>query len=183
MVYTVTLEPSEILIQKRCCNSLNYTGRRDVNFTLGGIHCTNYKFIKGIASTVEFDTKIALVIRNDLELWQKLNVTAFLTSGIVGTTEGIMGEAYRDADGSLYHPLVIQPMIILAATTQELTRTCQRAASRELRVAVYIEDMFTTGHDDANRAAVSAYSAAELPLVGLSMRGERKVVDKVSALV
>ena len=41
-----------------------------------------------------FDTKIAIVIRDDLAVWQKLNVTAFLTSGILGATEGLLGEAY-----------------------------------------------------------------------------------------
>ena len=30
-----------------------------------------------------FDTKIAIVIRDDLAPWQELNVTAFLTSGIL----------------------------------------------------------------------------------------------------
>ena len=29
---------------------------------------------------MQFDTKIAVVIRTDLEAWQKLNVAAFLTS-------------------------------------------------------------------------------------------------------
>ena len=41
-----------------------------------------------------FDTKIAIVIRDDLAVWQKLNVTAFLTSSILGATEGLLGEAY-----------------------------------------------------------------------------------------
>ena len=31
---------------------------------------------------MQFDTKIAVVIRNDLQAWQKLNVAAFLTSGV-----------------------------------------------------------------------------------------------------
>jgi hypothetical protein len=31
---------------------------------------------------MQFDTKVALVIRTDLEAWQKLNVAAFLASGI-----------------------------------------------------------------------------------------------------
>jgi Uncharacterized protein conserved in bacteria len=46
-----------------------------------------------------FDTKIAVVIRDDLAVWQKLNVVAFLTSGIVGAHEGLLGEAYEDAEG------------------------------------------------------------------------------------
>lgn len=32
-----------------------------------------------------FDTKIAIVLRDDLAVWQKLNVTTFLVSGIAGT--------------------------------------------------------------------------------------------------
>jgi hypothetical protein len=129
---------------------------------------------------MEFDTKIVLVVRHDLELWQKLNVTAFLTSGIVGTTDGIMGESYADASGLAYSPLVIQPMIILGATADELARTRRRAVDRGVRVAVYIEDMFTTGHDDANRAAVAQYASEELPLAGLSMRADKKIVDKIT---
>jgi hypothetical protein len=31
---------------------------------------------------MQFDTKIAIAIRSDLETWQKLNVAAFLASGI-----------------------------------------------------------------------------------------------------
>ena len=52
-----------------------------------------------------FDTKIAIVVRDDLAVWQKLNVTAFLTSGIVGATEGLLGEPYEDAAGNTYNPL------------------------------------------------------------------------------
>ena len=42
---------------------------------------------------MEFDTKIKIVLRNDLMMWQKLNVTAFLMSGI-GGTQNIIGEPY-----------------------------------------------------------------------------------------
>ena len=31
----------------------------------------------------DFDTKVAVVVREDLATWQKLNVTAFLTSAVV----------------------------------------------------------------------------------------------------
>lgn len=31
---------------------------------------------------MKFDTKIAIVVRADLPTWQKLNMTAFLASGI-----------------------------------------------------------------------------------------------------
>ena len=127
-----------------------------------------------------FDTKIALVVRNDLELWQKLNVTAFLTSGVIGNTQNIMGESYEDASNVQYHPLAIQPMIILSASAAELARTRRRAADRSMPVAIYIEDMFATGHDAANRETVRQYPSEELPLVGLAMRGDKKIVDKIT---
>jgi hypothetical protein len=31
---------------------------------------------------MQFDTKIAVIIRTDLEAWQKLNVASFLAGGI-----------------------------------------------------------------------------------------------------
>ena len=52
-----------------------------------------------------FETKIAIVIRDDLAVWQKLNVTAFLTSGLVGAHKDLLGEAYEDAAGNKYSPL------------------------------------------------------------------------------
>ena len=44
-----------------------------------------------------FDTKIAIIIRDDLATWQKLNVTAFLMSGITVENPGIVGKITKDA--------------------------------------------------------------------------------------
>jgi hypothetical protein len=38
----------------------------------------------------------------DLARWQKLDVVAFPTSGVVGATPGLIGEAYEDAAGNKY---------------------------------------------------------------------------------
>ena len=48
-----------------------------------------------------------------------------------------------------------------------------------MKPAVYTEDMFKTTHDAANREAVRAVIRADLNLVGLAMRAERKVIDKI----
>src|SRR5262249_43283290 len=58
---------------------------------------------------VRFDTKIAVVLRDDLAVWQKTNVTAFLVSGIAGTVPEVVGEPYRDASGNEYLPMLVQP--------------------------------------------------------------------------
>jgi hypothetical protein len=38
---------------------------------------------------VRFDTKLVVVLRDDLAVWQT-NVTAFLVSGIAGTVPGVV---------------------------------------------------------------------------------------------
>ena len=127
-----------------------------------------------------FGTKIAIVVREDLATWQKLNVTAFLTSGIVGANEGLLGEAYQDAAGNSYSPLVVQPMIVLAADAETLRTIYRRAMERGARLSLYIEDMFATGHDAANRAAVKQYAPDSMTVVGLALREDKKLVDKIT---
>ena len=92
-----------------------------------------------------FDTKIAIVVRDDLATWQKLNVTAFLTSGIVGASPDIIGEAYRDAENNTYHSLCAQPIIVLSADGEALKAIHRRALERKVPHGLYIEEMFTTG--------------------------------------
>lgn len=127
-----------------------------------------------------FDTKIAIVVREDLAVWQKLNVTAFLTSGIVGSDGELLGERYEDAAGNLYTPLAIQPIIVLSADAKTINTVYRRALERGARLSLYIEDMFKTGHDAANRAVVRQYKPDEMKVVGLALREDRKTVDKIT---
>ena len=125
-----------------------------------------------------FDTKIAVIVRDDLAVWQKLNVTAFTVSGIAGTND-LMGEPYEDADGVRYLPMIVQPIMVYGASAEEMRTVYGRARSREVPFAVYTQDLFATPHDEANRAAVKAAKSDDLALVGLAFRAERKVVDKI----
>ncbi len=128
---------------------------------------------------MEFTTKIAIVVADDLASWQKFNVVAFLTSGVVGQAENMLGEEYVDRSGQAYHPLCVQPMVRFKADRAKMPTFLARAERREVKAAVYIEDMFATGHDAANRATVANYATADLPLVGIAIRADRKEVDKI----
>ncbi|MGH2514635.1 MAG: DUF2000 family protein [Ktedonobacterales bacterium] len=131
------------------------------------------------AARVRFETKIALVLRADLPVWQKVNMAAFLASGIAATMESAVGEPYEDAAGARYLQMFRQPVLVFAATAEQLRRAYERARSRELPIAIFTEDLFATGHDEANRAAVRAVSGADLRLAGLALRAGRKAVDAV----
>jgi hypothetical protein len=129
--------------------------------------------------TMRFDTKIAVAVRADLEPWQKLNVTAFLASGIAASAEDIMGKPYEDGSGNTYLELFRQPVVVYSAHGHTLSQAHQRALARGMPMAVYTMDMFATGNDDDNRAVVRAVPADELRFAGLALHGPRNAVDKI----
>ena len=130
-------------------------------------------------SRVDFDTKVAVVLRDDLAGWQRANVAAFLISGIVATTDGITGPDYEDGSGNTYLPMLVQPVQVFESDGAGLRRAWARAGAREVKVAIYTADLFATMNDDDNRAAVKAVVAEDLDLVGLALRADRKLVDKI----
>lgn len=132
-----------------------------------------------MASTIRFDTKIAVVLREDLATWQKLNVTAFLVSGIAGTRSEVMGEPYEDADGTMYLPMFRQPVLVFAANEQTIKGAHEKALARDMPMSIFTEELFKTGNDRDNRAEVIAVKRDDLRLVGLAVYGPKNGVDKV----
>ena len=96
-----------------------------------------------------FDTKIAIIVRDDLANWQKLNVTAFLMSGIAGANPDIIGEPYQDAAANSHLPMSVQPVIVLTGAGNVMTNIRNRAHSRGVETVAYIEEMFATGRGAA----------------------------------
>jgi hypothetical protein len=128
----------------------------------------------------DFDTKIAVVVRDDLAGWQRLNVCAFLISGVTAAAgPAAIGEDYLDADGNHYLPLLVQPVLVFEAGAEKLKTVRERAARREVPIALYTAEMFATGHDVANRAAVRAVTASDLDVVGIALRAPHRDADAV----
>ena len=128
----------------------------------------------------DFPTKAAVVVRDDLHVWQRLNVTGFLVSGLVGgTEERVVGDDYVDADEQHYLPMLVQPLLILEASASKLQTVRRRAAERDVPVAIYTSELFATGHDEANRAAVHAVPTEDLDLVGIGLRAPHRDADAI----
>ncbi len=125
-----------------------------------------------------FDTRIAVVVRDDLLTWQKLNVTAFTVSGIAGLPD-VLGEPYVDGSDVRYLPMIRQPITIFTADREQLRAVYEQALERDVQFSIYTEELFATPHDEANRAAVRAVRSEDLNLVGLALRGRKKVMDKL----
>jgi hypothetical protein len=128
---------------------------------------------------MRFDTKIAVVLRTDVAVWQRLNMVAFLVSGIAARSEGIIGADYVDGSGRIYLPMFRQPVLVFGTDAEGVRSAYERAVARELTLSIFTDELFATGHDEANRAAVAAVPSDALSLAGIALYGERKKVDAV----
>ena len=128
---------------------------------------------------MRFDTKIAIAVRSDLATWQKLNVTAFLASGVAAGVPEVAGKPYEDGSGNRYLEMFRQPVLIYTGPGEALAAARERAVARGMPAALYTEELFETGDDDSNRAAVRAVAAESLVLAGIAVYGPRNAVDKV----
>lgn len=125
---------------------------------------------------MNLDKKIAIVVREDLLTWQKLNVTAFLASGF--GTQDIMGENYKDKSGKVYLPMSGQPILVYSANREEMKAILAKAVNREIEISIYNEEMFSTNNDVDNRAMIEKYATEEIEPVGLGLCGKKQHVDK-----
>jgi hypothetical protein len=131
-------------------------------------------------AVTDFPTKAAVVVRDDLAVWQRLNVTGFLVSGLVGGAgERVVGEDYVDADGARYLPMLVQPLLVLEASGEKLRTVRRRAGERGVPIAIYTTELFATGRDQDNRAAVRSVPTEDLDLVGIGLRAPHRDADAV----
>ncbi|MDR0811831.1 MAG: DUF2000 family protein, partial [Paludibacter sp.] len=68
--------------------------------------------------TSVYENKIAIVLRNDLQDWQKLNITAFLASSIAIAFPDTHGKPFINASKSKFLPFINQPVLIYKADTE-----------------------------------------------------------------
>src|SRR6185312_17075190 len=107
-----------------------------------GVEATIGRLFPAGCLIMQFDTKIAVVIRANLEAWQKLNVACFLTSGVAAAFPECIGEPYFDGSGTRYLSLIGQPILIYEAPDRAaLSRALERALARSVTPAVYTEEM------------------------------------------
>lgn len=128
---------------------------------------------------MKFDTKIAVALREDLPVWQKLNITAFTVSGIAARQAETVGENYIDGSGNYYLPMFRQPVLVFSGSAPALREAYERAMAQNVKLAIFTEALFATGNDVDNRAAVRAVPREDLKLVGMAFHVDRKLADKI----
>lgn len=49
-----------------------------------------------------------------------------------------------------------------------------------MTTSLYVDEMFSTGHDAANRAVFAEFAPDDAKVVGIALRAEKKLVDKIT---
>ena len=126
-----------------------------------------------------YDKKIAIVIKDDLLLWQKLNVTAFLAGSVAIQFEETHGKAFVNASGTTYLPFIKHPILIYKADTKEqLKRAFGRAKERALNIGIYTYPLLSTKNEEGNHIEIAKFTDDEQELAGIIIYGENKKADK-----
>ena len=126
-----------------------------------------------------YDNKVAVVILNTLENWQKLNVTSFLASSIAIAFPETHGSPLISASGTPYLPFIKHPILVYAAESEEqVKRIFNRASDRGLNIGIYTKELFATKNEEGNINEIAKHHDGELNLVGIIIYGENKKVDK-----
>ena len=128
---------------------------------------------------MQYETKIAIAVWNNLETWRKLNAVSFLAGGLVGQAPELIGEPYADASGTQYGAMIRQPILVYEVEKADLAKANGRALSRGEVPIIFTAELFETGNDNDNRAAVAAVPLEELDIVAIALHADRKTVDKV----
>ena len=125
------------------------------------------------------ENKIAIVIKNDLESWQKLNVASFLASSVAIQFPDTHGKPFINASKSEYLPFIKHPILIYKADTDaEIKRAFNRAKERELNIGIYTASLFATKNEEENLIEIAKYKDDEQNLVGIVIYGDSKKVNK-----
>ncbi len=125
------------------------------------------------------ENKIAIIVRDDLMNWQKLNVTAFLASAVAIEFPELHGRHLVTASGKTYLPFIKQPVLVYKADDlNQMQRVFKRAKERELNIGIYSAPLFETMTEQDNLDATAKYTDDEQDLVGLIIYGESKRVNK-----
>ena len=128
---------------------------------------------------MHYTHKIAIVLQDNLQSWQKINVSCFLASAVAIKFPETHGRALVSASGSEFLPFIKHPVLVYkAGSVEKLKRAFNRARERNLDIGIYTNALFNTKNEEGNIAEIAAVEDEHLDLVGIIIYGENRKVDK-----
>ena len=128
---------------------------------------------------MQYENKIAIVIKNDLMDWQKLNVASFLASSVAIKFPETHGKMFVNASNSEYLPFIKHPILVYKADEQaQINSAFSRAKQRDLQIGIYTNPLFATKNEEENHIEIGKFTDENQELVGIIIYGDNKKVNK-----
>ncbi|MFD7137160.1 DUF2000 domain-containing protein [Streptomyces sp. NPDC059894] len=126
-------------------------------------------------------TKVALVLRDDLPPAHAANTSAVLALSLGGRIGDSVGRDGEDASGGVHPGLNTHPIPVLTASAQELTTLLERArAADEVRLVALTETARRARDYEDYLTDLKATGAEELEYLGVIVHGPRNKVSKLT---
>ena len=129
-----------------------------------------------------FSKKIAIVVNKQLESWQVLNTVAHISAYIGNKMQDQFdtGEYFETEDGQK-HPRNSQfPIIVLSATTEQLTNFIKEVRSSDLLYIGFIREMIETTNDEEIVKILSNKQDGEIEYLGIGVFGSNEQVKELT---
>ena len=131
----------------------------------------------------DFNKRIILVIRKDLEPWQIVNAVAHISAYIGNQLKDTFatGENFVSKDG-LSHPRNSQyPIIIKRARSREqMQNFMQKVRDAKVLYHGFVREMIDFTNDTDLQKELGSKDDAEIEYMGIGIFGENDVVDKLT---
>ena len=132
---------------------------------------------------MQFDTKIAIVLLDDLPVWQKTNTTAFLVSGFAAADPSLVGEPYVDGSDNAYSRCSGSPSSSTRPTPPASAVRTSAPWHESSTSSHFTRELFATPRDEANprpsRRSRRRARHRRHRVARASVRTVNKVLDKL----
>lgn len=126
-------------------------------------------------------TKVALVLRDDLPVSHAVNASAVLALSLGGRIGASLGRDGEDASGGIHPGLNTHPIPVLSASEVELKTLLERAAAADGVQLVSLNETARRSRDyEDYLAELKATSTESLEYLGVIIHGPRNKVSKLT---
>lgn len=130
----------------------------------------------------DFDNKITIVVRRDLEPWQVLNTVAHISAYLGNKLKDKFGtgEYFVSKDGGSHPRNTQYAIVVLSCDQADLYPLIIEARKNNLRHINFLREMIETTNDEEIEKLVSETSDDSLEYLGVGLFGDKDLLKSMT---
>ena len=137
---------------------------------------------EGFMKTQDFNKRVSIVVRDDLETWQILNTIGHISAyfgNCMGDNFGT-DDNFTTRDQTEIPRNSQYPIIILKASKSELERFSKRIENENFEKMYFIKEMIETTDDTLIQKILSEKSQTDIEHLGIGVFGDNEELRKIT---